>query len=104
MVMVENLFENSKKFLVLRWVSLIAILAVLLITPYENFQNFHSICISKLLFEKQCWGCGMLRAFNLMLSFQFEKAYQLNKLSVIVAPIVSCIWLKETKKFLKEIF
>lgn len=60
---------------------------ILLFLPANLFDNGQSICVSVLLFDKQCYGCGMTRAIQHLIHFEFEKAYDFNKLSFIVLPL-----------------
>lgn len=55
--------------------------------------NSHSLCIFKFLTGKECWGCGMTRAFNELFHLNFYKAYSLNPRIAIVAPLLFYIWI-----------
>lgn len=62
--------------------------------PSEIFETQKTICIFKNLLNKECIGCGITRAIYWTLHFEFEKAYKLNKLIIIVFPILTHIWVK----------
>lgn len=60
---------------------------VLIFLPANFFDTGQSICISVLLFNQQCWGCGMTRAIQHLIHLDFEIAYHLNRLSFLVLPL-----------------
>lgn len=66
--------------------------------PVEWLNKQHSICLFKNIFGIECYGCGMTRAILSSLHFDFDNAYQYNKLVVIVLPLLVYIW---TKTFIK---
>jgi hypothetical protein len=90
--------KTKKHFQLLKSVGLIFIPAVLYIVPAEWLENQHSICIYKNLTGNECYGCGMTRAIISAMHFQFEKAFQYNKLFVIVLPLLIYIWIKTVIK------
>lgn len=59
-----------------------------------------SICIFKIIFHKDCPGCGMTRAFYNMLQFNFVKAVNFNAKIIIVYPL---IWVLYTNYVYKKI-
>ena len=59
----------------------------LLCLPATFFDHGQSICISMLLFKVECFGCGMTRAIQHLIHFDFEGAYSYNKLAFIVFPM-----------------
>lgn len=52
----------------------------------------HSICIFKLITGKECWGCGLTRAFNALFDLHFHRAFEYNPRIVIVAPLMLIAW------------
>lgn len=67
---------------------------VLLILPSDFFDKGESVCLSKLLANTECYGCGLTRATMHFVHFEFLKAWEFNKLSVIVVPLLFPLWLK----------
>lgn len=67
---------------------------VLWLLPASFFDKGQSICLSVLLLNKECYGCGITRAVQHFIHFDFEAAWNFNKLVVIVAPILFFVWLK----------
>ena len=64
-----------------------------------NLKNF---CLFKLLFHKECFGCGLTRAFAALSRFEFSKAYDYNHLIVIIVPILLIIWFFLIKESFKK--
>jgi Protein of unknown function (DUF2752) len=67
---------------------------VLLILPKNFFDKGKSICLSKLLFHTECYGCGMTRACMHLIHLDFEEAYSYNMLSFIVLPLLAVVWIQ----------
>ena len=96
MLMATHWLEKTKKILI--------ILPVLIVfIPLELIENSASICISKLFFDKTCYGCGITRAIVNVIHFNFTKAFYYNKAIVIVFPLLIYLWIKALYKiyFLK---
>lgn len=72
---------------------LVVIPLVLLLLPANYFDEGQSICLSVLLFEQECMGCGMTRACMHLIHGDFHIAAQFNKLSFVVLPLLSLYWL-----------
>jgi hypothetical protein len=94
--------KTKKPFQLLKSIGLLFIPAALYIIPIEWVENQHSICIYKNLTGNECYGCGMTRAILYAMHFQFEKAFQYNKLFVIVLPLLIYIWIKTVIKLWPE--
>ncbi len=86
---------DKKTSRVLLYVFLFLIYIVLMILPADFFDKGQSLCISKLLLNKECYGCGMTRAIQHLLHFDFEIAYNFNKISFIVLPLTLFLILKD---------
>lgn len=67
---------------------------ILLLLPVDFFDKGESVCLSKSLAGIECYACGMTRATMYFIHFDFMKAWELNKLSFIVVPMLSPLWLK----------
>jgi hypothetical protein len=81
---------------------MIIIPIVLIILPPNFFDNGQTTCLSVLLFDKPCLGCGMTRAIQHLIHFDFTSAYNFNKISFLVLPILIIFWIKEFIKILKK--
>jgi hypothetical protein len=85
-------------FLILMPITLIAL-------PVDLFDSGQSVCLSVLVFNENCYGCGMTRAIQHLLHFQFSEAIAFNKLSIAVFPTLSILWFLEVRRtieFLKK--
>ncbi len=65
-----------------------------------NSEWLNRICILKIITGKDCWNCGMTRAFLSILHFNFEGAYQYNPGVVIVFPLTVGIYLYSCYKYI----
>ena len=70
---------------------------VLILLPADFFDKGQSICISVLLLDTECYGCGMTRAIQHLIHLDFSAAAEFNKLSFIVFPMLSFLWVVELK-------
>lgn len=63
---------------------------ILYITLYNiplNSEILKNMCIFKNITGKECWNCGMTRAFLSILHLDFEMAYQYNSKVIVVFPL-----------------
>ncbi len=58
-----------------------------------------NICIFKNITGKECWNCGMTRAFLSIFHFDFKSAYNFNKNVIIVFPMTIGIYLYSCYKY-----
>jgi len=68
---------------------------LLLFLPKDFFDKGQSLCVSRLLFDIECYGCGMTRAIQHLIHFDFQGAWDFNKLSFLVLPLIIYLILKE---------
>ena len=82
------------------WViALLAIVGIiLLILPADYFDHGQPMCLSVLLLNKECYGCGMTRGIQHLIHLDFEGAYHFNKLSFIVLPLFAYMTIMEIRK------
>ena len=59
-------------------------------------------CLWKTLFHVDCPGCGLSRAFTDIVRFDFNAAYQNNKLIFIVLPILLVYMIYDLVVFIKK--
>jgi len=71
---------------------------ILLLLPSTFFDSGESICLSVVLFETECYACGMTRAIQHLIHFDFSSAYQFNRMSFLVLPLLIFVYFKEIKK------
>lgn len=82
----QNKSKQKLQFYVLTSFLILAGITLLCL-PATFFDHGQSICISMLLLNRECYGCGMTRAIQHLIHFDFEGAYSYNKLSFIVFPL-----------------
>lgn len=83
---------------------LAALPAALYAVPLERItQGGHSICLFKNLFGRECWGCGMTRAMFSLLHFEFQAAWEYNRMVVVVAPLLAYLYIKEIVRTIKRL-
>ncbi len=75
----------------------------LLILPADFFNNGPALCLSVLLFDIECYACGLTRACMHLIHFQFEEALAFNRLVVVVFPLVAFAYAREGWKHFRVI-
>jgi hypothetical protein len=76
---------------------------VFLLLPADFFDTGESVCLSVQLFDMQCYGCGMTRAIQHLIHFDFHEAYAYNKLSFIVVFVLLVVWFQEIRRVLRRL-
>jgi len=82
--MSHKLLKNNLKlkfYLVCSFLLLLTI--TLIVLPGNYFDNGNSKCVSVLLFDKQCYGCGMTRAIQHLIHFDlfvFLSLFEIRKM------------------------
>lgn len=84
----------NKTFLILRLIFWVAVPVVLLVLPPTFFDEGRVVCMSRLLFDVECLGCGMTRASMHLIHGDMESALFYNGLSLIVTPLFAFLWAK----------
>lgn len=77
-------------------------LAFLLYLPADHFDEGESICVSVVLFDKECYACGMTRGIQHLLHLDFEKAAEYNLLSFVVLPLGAFMLLSSVYKLYRK--
>jgi hypothetical protein len=94
----------TKKLLRVIYVSgLLLLFLVLIILPADFFDSGQSVCLSVLFLDIECYGCGMTRALQHLIHFDFAAASNFNKISFIVFPLLTIVWLGELRRTFKKI-
>lgn len=76
------------------------ILLYILFNIPTNLELLNNICIFKHFTGKECWNCGMTRAFLSFLHFDFDKAFKYNNKVIIVFPLTVMIYLYSWYKYI----
>lgn len=93
--MVILLLEEINKIIpYLKLTGILIIPVFLYLIPLDNIDNHHSLCLFKNIFHGECYGCGITRALLNALHFNFEIAFNYNKLWIIVLPLLLFLWIK----------
>ena len=84
-------------------------LCILFLLPFllsmvslDVLERKHSICLFINLFGIECYGCGITKAVIATIQLDFIRAFNYNKLIVIVMPLMAYLWVKEIVKCIKE--
>lgn len=77
--------------------------AGLIFLPANFFDKGKSVCLSKFILNKECWGCGITRAIQHAIHFEFKTAYEFNKLVIVVLPLVIFVYIQELIKSYKSL-
>ena len=81
----------------------ITIPLVLLILPSDYFDSGSSKCLSVMLFDAECYGCGTTRAVMHLLHGDFMDAFYFNMTSFVVLPLLIYLWIKEMRKSMIDV-
>jgi hypothetical protein len=92
----------SKPFLKTYMGLLIVSPLVLFFLPADFFdRSAVDMCLSKVLFHRECMGCGMTRAVMHFIHLDFKIAWAYNKLVVLVIPFLIYLWIDLFRTLLK---
>ena len=85
-------------------------LGVLFLLPFllfflslDKLESGRSICLFKNLFGIECYGCGITKAVIASIQLDFIRAFNYNKLIVVVMPLMVYLWIKEIIKCVKTL-
>lgn len=92
--------QHKKTVAYLVFIVLFIMFMVLLYLPANYFDEGQSICISVLLFDIECFGCGMTRAIQHLLHLDLSGALYYNKFSFVVFPLIIFLLLNEFYKII----
>lgn len=74
---------------------------VLLALPATFFDHGDAVCLSRVLADVECYGCGMTRAIMHLIHLDFAQAWFYNKLSFVVFPLLAFLYGQELFKEVK---
>lgn len=78
----------------------IILLLLLYNIPVNNNEVLENLCLYKHLLKKECWNCGMTRAFLSILHGEYEMAINYNWKCIFVFPIIVLLYLYSWYKFI----
>jgi len=67
---------------------------IIFLLPIDYFDQGGSICLSQVLFDQECYACGLTRGCKHLLHLDLENAFAYNMGSFLALPLVSFLWLK----------
>lgn len=91
---------------ILRIIILAALLVtpvVLLFLPANYFDTGETICLSKRLLDIECLGCGLTRGIQHLIHLDFETAWEFNKLTFVIFPLLVYLWITFSYTYYKKI-
>lgn len=100
--MVTNWLENNKLVYQIKSIGLLISPVALYLVPLNWIKHQHTICLYKNITGHNCYGCGMTRAVLSALHFQYENAFNYNKLVIVVFPLLIFIWVKTVVKIVTK--
>lgn len=92
----KHFFKKHNRIIAAVTLMLLSIIfLILLYLPADFFDNGKSICLSKVIANRECYARGMTRGIQHLIHLEFETAWNFNKLSFIVFPLIMFAILKE---------
>jgi hypothetical protein len=88
-----------------KWVGLAVWLALpvfLLAMPADYFDYGAAVCPSKRFLNLECPGCGMTRAVQHAIHFDWESAWKLNRGIVLIIPALFILYIHVLGKMLHK--
>lgn len=78
--------------------------ASIFLLPIDFFDSDSTVvCLSRLLLDRECWGCGLTRSVMHAMHADFIGAWQYNRLIVLVLPLLIAIWCKDILGFWRRL-
>ncbi|MFZ9970307.1 MAG: DUF2752 domain-containing protein [Bacteroidia bacterium] len=62
--------------------------------PADFFDTGTVVCLSRRLFDLECWGCGMTRAVMHAINGEWSQAWAFNRLVIVVLPLMVLLWVR----------
>lgn len=90
---------NNKKIYSRIFICLIINILLLLFLYNLPIESMNSLCLYKNITGKECFNCGMTRAFLSILHLKFEQAMNYNWRVVIVFPYTVILYIYTWYKF-----
>lgn len=92
--------DMKLKTKILLFIFINLLLLIILYFIPSDADILSEICIFKRVTGKDCWNCGMTRAFLSILHLDFEAAYQYNPKVIIVFPLTIGIYAYSWYKYI----
>ena len=85
-----------------RFLLFVSIPVIFYLIPYSIFEGSTTICLFKNVFGVECPGCGTTRAIHQVIHLNFANAFDLNRMIIVVFPLLTYLWIKNTIQYYKE--
>jgi len=98
LLLLENI--TTRTFLI-KTLILLFLGTIFFLLPKEYLGDSYPICLSRIIFDKHCIGCGTTRAVWSVLHFKFADAFEYNKLIIVTFPLIAgCAisWIFKSRK------
>jgi hypothetical protein len=99
----HNRFTLKKVAKVIFILLLLILPLLFLFLPSDYFDDGRSICPSKALLNIECLGCGLTRATQHLIHLEFKIAWEYNKLSFLIIPVLIYFYLVKVKKLILQL-
>ncbi|MGB3547143.1 MAG: DUF2752 domain-containing protein [Saprospiraceae bacterium] len=70
---------------------LIVVPVVLLVLPADYFDTGESVCLSVVLLDTECYGCGITRSVMHLIHGNLTESLYYNYLGVVVTPLLAFV-------------
>jgi hypothetical protein len=88
-------FFESKPGILLLFAVLTVIPVLVFVLPKTFFDGGPPLCIYTAISGVECPGCGLTRGTMRLSHFDFAGAWEMNKLTFIVIPLLAFWWIKQ---------
>ena len=75
---------------------------VLFMVPLDWLNKQPTICLVKNIFGVNCFGCGITRAVISGVQLNFTKAFEYNKMVIIVLPMLIYVWFNNLRSLVQK--
>lgn len=89
----------------MKWIGLAIWLALpvfLLLLPADYFDHGAAICPSKVFLDMECFGCGLTRAVQHAIHFEFKTAFAFNRGIIWIFPFGIMVYIHVLGRFLSK--
>jgi hypothetical protein len=104
MPLLKKIRALKNKNQIFKFTLVLVLLVIFYNIPKKYLGDTNPICLYRIIFNQNCWGCGTTRAIWSIIHFNFNQALEYNRLIIITFPLLTgCIiyWIgknKENKK------
>jgi hypothetical protein len=90
--LLETIRAMKNKNQIFKLILVLVLVFVFYNLPKEYLGDTYPICLYRIIFKHNCLGCGTTRAIWSILHFNFNQAFEYNRLIIITFPLLAgCI-------------